>query len=260
MRRLFRFAGFSLAFLAIGSYVGWKALIAWERWSAAAEFRKLSGTTAANIYNAHDLANPDGAFRIYAVNVVHTHPFEKPFIGFGVYLGKGAVLTASHVVGNWPFFTDLRVFIAGRNLPAKVIKQGPLEKIDLTLISVDEGRLPAILKLRRNPLCKGPLRVNAKVVVVYPGRLVRATIISPLSIAPPYEKRFGSLINEPEVSGSGVFDATRKCLLGIISRKIPKVVYRREHDRLIVNETNDFAGYFVPASRIAGFLPPDFRF
>lgn len=44
---------------------------------------------------------PDGALRIYAVNVVKTSPFEKPFTGYGIYLGKGAVITAAHVIGRW---------------------------------------------------------------------------------------------------------------------------------------------------------------
>src|SRR6516225_7293453 len=35
---------------------------------------------------------PDDSLRIYAVNVVKTTPFEKPFTGYGIYLGKGAVI------------------------------------------------------------------------------------------------------------------------------------------------------------------------
>lgn len=39
--------------------------------------------------------SPDDSLRIYAVNVVKTTPFRKPFIGYGIYLGKGAVITAA---------------------------------------------------------------------------------------------------------------------------------------------------------------------
>src|SRR5262249_44062960 len=59
----------------------------------------------------------DEALRIYAVNVVNTLPFKKPFTGVGVYLGQGLVLTAAHVVGRWPFFTHPRVLVAGQDLP-----------------------------------------------------------------------------------------------------------------------------------------------
>ena len=44
---------------------------------------------------------PDDGVTIYAVNVVKTTPFQKPFTGYGIYLGKGAVLTAFHVIGRW---------------------------------------------------------------------------------------------------------------------------------------------------------------
>ena len=48
--------------------------------------------------------SPDDSLRIYAVNVVHSRPFKEPFVGFGIYLGQGAVITAAHVVGRWPSF------------------------------------------------------------------------------------------------------------------------------------------------------------
>jgi hypothetical protein len=55
-------------------------------------------------------------------------------------------------------------------------------------------------------------------------------------------------------SGSGVFDAGRKCLLGIMSRKI----YVRSPDN--TGEQKDIAKYFVPASTIAAFVPAEYRF
>ena len=66
----------------------------------------------------------DDSLRIYAVNVVKTPPFKKEFIGYGIYLGHGTVITAGHVVGHWPFFTRPRVLVAGLDLPAKVLKNG----------------------------------------------------------------------------------------------------------------------------------------
>ena len=53
------------------------------------------------------------------------------------------VLTAAHVVGHWPAFTDPRVLVAGQDLPAKVIKEGSFHTVDLALLSVNEDRLPA---------------------------------------------------------------------------------------------------------------------
>jgi hypothetical protein len=201
----------------------------------------------------------DDALRVYAVNVVKTPPFEKQFTGYGIYLGHGTVITAAHVVGHWPIFTHPRVLIGGLDLPAKVIKEGSLEQTDLALLSVDQAQLPISLRLRRNPLCNGPPLVGTNVIVVYPERTVRSQIISPLLIAPRYRVRFGALISDAEGSGSGVFHAESKCLLGIISRKIQKYNYRDRYGHAIAKPIG-FAGYFVPASQIADFIPPESRF
>src|SRR5664280_3860846 len=86
--------------------------------------------------------SPDDSLRVYAVNVIHDRPFEEPFIGYAIYLGQGAVITAAHVLGRWPsFISNPRVLIAGQELPAKIIKNGSSETIDLALLSVDEARL-----------------------------------------------------------------------------------------------------------------------
>jgi len=61
--------------------------------------------------------SPDDSLRIYAVNVIHDRPFEEPFIGYAIYLGQGAVITAAHVLGRWPsFISNPRVLIAGQEL------------------------------------------------------------------------------------------------------------------------------------------------
>jgi hypothetical protein len=202
----------------------------------------------------------DDDLEVYAVNVVKTPPFEKQITGYGIYLGHGMIITAAHVVGHWPALTDPRVLIAGEDLPAKVIKEGSFEQTDLALLSVDKERLPVSLRLRRNPLCKEAPVVGTNVVIVYPERTVRSRIISPFMIAPQYQTRFGtSLINEAEGSGSGVFHADRRCLLGIISSKITKFKYRKVNGRIFIAD-NGFAGHFVPASAIADFIPPELRF
>ena len=130
----------------------------------------------------------------------------------------------------------------------------------MTLLSVDEMRLPASLQLRRNPLCKLPPQVGENVVVIDPDRTAYTQILSPLFIAPKLRWRFNTLIRDlVGASGSGVFDAERRCLMGIISRSLPKYDYRQQYGRIIAESVGS-AGYFVSASEIADFIPPEFRF
>jgi hypothetical protein len=201
----------------------------------------------------------DDSLRIYAVNIVKTLPFRHQFTGYGIYLGKGIIITAAHVVGNWPLFTRPRVRIAGQDLPAKVIKEGSFQQIDLALLSVEETELPLSLRLRRNPLCNKAADVGIQVVDVIPEKTARSRIISPLLIAPKLRTRFGTLINSQQISGSGIFDAERKCLVGIVSAKIPKNKYQLKSGRLI-GMADGFAGYFVPAAEIANFIPQELHF
>ena len=195
----------------------------------------------------------DDALSIYGVNVTKGLPFHLPFIGYGIYLGRGKVITAAHVVGDWPAFTNPHVLVAGLSLPVEVLKIGSLDTTDLALLSVDETQLPINLRLRRNPICERPLQVGANVIVVYPQRTVATRIVSPLLIAPQYRSKFGPLIAEEQGSGSGVFDAERKCLLGIISRKVQKYSFRNQNGRATKIDA-DYAGIFVSASTIAKFL------
>ena len=204
--------------------------------------------------------SPDDSLKIYAVNVVKTTPFEEPFTGNGIYLGSGAVITAAHVIGRWGFLKDPHVRIAGQNLPAKIIKEGSPEQTDLTLLSVDEARLPVSLQLRRNSLCKRPPQAGENVIVVAPEKTARSQIISPLLIAPSLRAKFNTLIGDfVGGSGSGVFDAEKRCLMGIISRRMQKLDYRRERGGIVAVPVG-LAEYFVPASQIADFIPPEFRF
>ena len=173
---------------------------------------------------------------------------------------KSSVPQAIKSVSQALMSDNPRVLVAGLDLPAKVLKEGSFETTDLALLSVDKERLPVSLRLRRNPLCKEPPQAGTNVVIVYPTRTVRSRIISPFTIPPQYQAKFGgALINEAEGSGSGVFQADKRCLLGIISSKITKFKYRKVNKRLLV--ANDgFAGHFVPAPAIAEFIPPEFRF
>ena len=80
--------------------------------------------------------------------------------------------------------------------------------------------------------------------------------MSPRLLPPVYRTRFSTVISDVATtgnSGSGVFDAGQKCLLGIMSRK---VVTRADAQ----SEPKDIAKYFVPASTIRAFIPTEYRF
>ena len=259
MPKRFTATAFVFVILAFCVFFGWKAIVASGPLPNTAEYQDRLKITAANISAPVDATGPDDSLRVYAVNVAHTAPFEKPFVGYGIYLGHGAIITAAHVVGHWPFFTNTRVLIAGQDLPAKVVKEGTVALVDLALLSVEETRLPVSLRLRRNPLCEGNIRIGTNVAVVVPQETTRSRTISPLLIAAKYRARFNTLINEAENFGSGVFDVQRRCLLGIISRTIEKFGYREAKGRMVI-QAMGYAGYFVAAPRIAKFIPPDFHF
>jgi hypothetical protein len=201
----------------------------------------------------------DDALRIYAVKVVKGPPVEHEITGYGIYLGRGLIITAAHVVGHWPALTNPTVRINGRDLPTRLLKEGSFETIDLALLSVDEAQLSASLRLRRNPLCKDPPHVGEEVVDVLPDQTSRTRVISPLSISPQMRVRFPTLMEKPEQSGSGLFDANKKCLRGIVSAKLPKFIYKSINGVLIAKPSG-FAGYFVPANEIAAFIPADLHF
>ncbi len=202
---------------------------------------------AANIYVPAHAQDSDDDLRVYAVRVINTSPF-KPFPGYGIYLGHGLFITAAHVVGRWALFENPRIRIAGEELPASVIKKGSFEQTDLALLSVDETSLPFRLRLRRGPLCKALPNPGTSVVVVYPERTVRSRIFSPRFIPPMLRTKYNTLLSEVQGSGAGAFDAERKCLLGIMSASVP--TYRGLNRR---------AEYFVPAAKIADFLPAELR-
>jgi hypothetical protein len=74
-----------------------------------------------------------------------------------------------------------------------------------------------------------------------------------------FQKRFSTVIRDVATtgnSGSGVFDAGQKCLLGIMSRKISVRPTSADNE----SEQKDIAKYFVPASTIRAFIPTEYRF
>src|SRR6266545_491828 len=179
----------------------------------------LAVAALATFGQAHAQSSDD-SLRIYAVNIVHDPP--QSWTGYGIYLGRGLVITAAHVVGS-AAHTNPSVRIAGMDLPAKAIKEGSVEGVDLTLLSIDTQKLPIYLQMRRMPLCEKPPGAGEPVIVAIPEGTARSRIMSPQLLPRDVRWKFSTVISDVATtgnSGSGVFDAGRKCLLGIMSRKI----------------------------------------
>ena len=114
----------------------------------------------------------DDSLRIYAVDIWQDPP-QSWGPGRGVYLGKGLVITAAHVVGLTRQ-TKPSVRIAGMDLPAHAIKEGSFERVDLTLLSIDERKLPIYLQMRRMSLCDNQPWPGEPVIVAIPEGTARS--------------------------------------------------------------------------------------
>jgi hypothetical protein len=197
----------------------------------------------------------DADLKLFAVHVNRTPPQAWP--GYGIYLGNGLILTASHVPG--PFaYTKPHVVIAGRDLPAGLVKEGSLDGVDLTLLSIDATSLPVRLRMRRMPICERAPYPGEAVVVAIPEGTARSRVLPRQAIPADLRGRFDTAIADVATtgnSGSGVFDGGNLCLLGIVSRKI-SVMHRGGKIGAPVTTTRDIAKYFVPAPTIKSFIPP----
>jgi hypothetical protein len=204
-------------------------------------------------------ALPDDADLIsFAVHINRTSPQSWP--GYGVYLGNGLILTAAHVPGHF-WRTTPHVVFAGQDLPAAFVKEGSFEKVDLTLLSIDSTKLPVRLQMRRMPLCATPPVGGETVVVATPEGTARSHVLPQVMVPLDLRGRFDTLIGDVATtgnSGSGVFDAQKQCLLGIISRKIS--VTLKGNPLGAPARTVDIAKYFVPASDIKVFIPDGVSF
>lgn len=201
-------------------------------------------------------ADGDETLLVYAINV-HRTPKQTWGPGYGIYLGRGLFVTAAHVAGH-TWLTRPKVVIGGEEFPTSVVKAGDFETIDLTLLRVEEAVLPFRLRLRLNPLCRQPPWPGEPVVTVVPEGTVRSYVLSP-KVLPANARKFDTVIRDvPQSgnSGSGVFDANHKCLLGIISRKIS---VKSQQNGEAATEPSDLAKFFVPVSDLVKFMPPDLR-
>jgi hypothetical protein len=193
-------------------------------------------------------AGPDDSMSIYGVGVNG---------GAGIYLGNGLALSVAHVVGGG-IVDKPTVIVAGQRILATVVKESPFEQLDLALLEFDESRLPVSLRLRRIPLCQGKPVPGEDVLSLSVRGPVHSRVL-PVQALPADTRRFSTVIRDVETtgnSGSAVFDAQRKCLLGIMSRKISQVRTRKDTGQ---KTTVDIAKYFVPAATIADFMPARLR-
>lgn len=201
----------------------------------------------------------EDVLRSMSVHINRSPP--QPWPGYGVYLGNGLVLTASHVPGN-ANVTKPHVVIAGQDLPASPVKQGGLDGVDLTLLSIDATKLPVRLRMRRSPLCAREPYGGESVVVATPEGTAFSTVLPRQAIPAQLRGRFGTAIAYVAAtgnSGSGVFDAANLCLLGVISRKI-SIIQQDSRLGAPVRTTRDIVKYFVPARDIKAFIPPAVSF
>jgi hypothetical protein len=211
---------------------------------------------AALVGSRADAAADESDLARYAVEVV-----MRPGVtwhGYGIYLGQGLVITAAHVVPG-PRETGPVILIAGQTLPGTVVKYGDFESVDLAMVKIDERALPFnVRRLSFLAVCSSDPEAGERVVVVTPESTVASRVVSADLFTSPITRRFRTLIADVDTtgnSGSGVFDAARGCLLGIMSRKIEEFAIRRQNG-VETREPKMRAKYFIPASWIREFAAP----
>lgn len=199
-------------------------------------------------------ASLEDDLRDYAVHINRTP--AQPWPGYGMYLGNGYILTAAHVPGNFAD-TRPRAIVGGADEATALIKQGSLDGVDLTLLRVDPDSLPLRLQMRRLSLCPAAPFAGEAVVVVTPENVAQSHVLPRTALPPNVPARFDTVIGDVATtgnSGSGVLDAHRICLLGVISRKISVTAPGSPA------QSRDIAKYFVPVGEIRAFLPADVSF
>jgi hypothetical protein len=193
-------------------------------------------------------AGPDESLLPYAVGVNGAA---------GVYLGNGLVLSVAHVVGGG-ILNKPKVVIANRTLIATVVKESPFEQLDLALLEFDESTIPVSLRLRRIRLCQGKVWPGEEIVSLSGRGPIRSRILSPANL-PPDTRKFSTVFRDDGTtgnSGTGVFEAQRKCLLGIVSRGIFQLLTQKGTNQ---KTTRYIAKYFVDAATIGKFMPKEFQ-
>jgi hypothetical protein len=135
-------------------------------------------------------------------------------------------------------------------LPATIVKQGVFDEVDLGLLLVDEVKLPPKPAIPNMELCEAPPWPGDRVIVIDARIASQSHIVSPQEL-PLTLRKFSTLFADAATtgaSGSGVFDPIRRCLLGIVSRRL--TFQNREGIK------TDYK-YFVSASDIRKFMPTE---
>ncbi len=187
-----------------------------------------------------------------AINV-HRTPVQ-PWPGYGIYLTDGLVITAAHVAGQG-LLTHPKVVFEGQELPTSVVKEGSYPDNDLTVLKIDAPVPPKLAALHTR-VCTVAPHPGELVLVATPEALTKSEIIKPEVLPPNMRDKYAASIKDVYTtgnSGSGVFDADQRCLLGIMSSKIESDL------RLIVNGEHvvrkiGLAKHFVPAKDIQDFV------
>ena len=198
--------------------------------------------------NAETPLNP----QTVAVNIQRTP--AQSWAGYGIYMGDGLVVTAAHVAGH-SLLTHPSVVLGGQLLPTETVKEGSYPDNDLTVLRLTPPVAPQLAPLHVT-LCSEPPKPGEAVMVATPEKVTNSAVISPEILPPDMRTRYAASIKDVYTtgnSGSGVFDAASRCLLGIMSSKIEQQLH------LIVNgsptvRTVGLAKHFVPASDIKLFM------
>jgi hypothetical protein len=104
-------------------------------------------------------------------------------------------------------------------------------------------------------LCDAIPAPGQTVVTVVPEGTKHTTMLQPGKLPAGLRQYTTIVANLPGTgnSGSGVFDPSHKCLLGIMSKLLSEIATRRDTGK---TKKVDLAKYFVPVSTIREFLPP----
>ena len=187
-----------------------------------------------------------------AVNVRRTPVQTWP--GYGIYLYDGLVITAAHVSGQG-IFTRPKVVFEGQELTTTVLKAGSFPDNDLAVLKLDDP-VPPKLAAQHTTVCEFAPHPGEPVLVSTPEAVTHSEIVKPQVLPPDMREKYAASIKDVYTtgnSGSGVFDAAQRCLLGIMSSKIEeslKLIVNGEH---VVRKIG-LAKHFVPSKDIQEFL------
>jgi S1-C subfamily serine protease len=201
-------------------------------------------------------AHPQGAGDSLRVFVAEVNGRPGVFLGTaGVFLGTGVVLTSARVID--PGGSSVSVRLDDAQVSAKVIKTDSSDDVNLSLVSVKLSNSPLKVQMRRVQLCGTLPYVGEPVIVAGLETNLATTIASPMVLPPELRQKFATILaaeGNTENFGAGVYDAVKRCLLGIMSGKYSGSDWK-------IDESPEHAvSYFVPASTIRRFIPTWLRF